>query len=62
MRIADKVVVIAGASSGIGRATALLLAKKGTFVILDARREDPADHAIVLNHIQHGLHLDGPPA
>lgn len=40
MTIANKVVAIAGASSGIGRATALLLAERGAFVILGARRED----------------------
>ena len=40
MSVAGKVVAIAGASSGIGRATALLLAEKGAFVILGARREE----------------------
>jgi short-subunit dehydrogenase len=39
----DKVIVITGASSGIGRATALALAKKGAHVVLAARREDPLD-------------------
>src|SRR4051794_23360903 len=35
--IKDKVVVITGASSGIGEATALLLAERGTKVVLGAR-------------------------
>jgi NADP-dependent 3-hydroxy acid dehydrogenase YdfG len=38
--IAGKVVAITGASSGIGRATALLLASKGAKVVLGARRTD----------------------
>lgn len=37
--IKDKVVVITGASSGIGEATALLLAERGAKVVLGARRE-----------------------
>ena len=35
----DQVVVITGASSGIGRSTALLLASRGAKVVLGARRE-----------------------
>lgn len=38
--IKDKVVIITGASSGIGEATAKLLAKKGAKVVLGARRQD----------------------
>jgi NADP-dependent 3-hydroxy acid dehydrogenase YdfG len=38
--IEDKVVVITGASSGIGEATALLLAERGAKVVLGARRAD----------------------
>ncbi|HEY9600962.1 MAG TPA: SDR family oxidoreductase [Allocoleopsis sp.] len=37
--IKDKVVIITGASSGIGEATAKLLASKGARVVLGARRE-----------------------
>jgi len=38
--IKDKVILITGASSGIGEATARLLAKKGARVVLGARRTD----------------------
>jgi NADP-dependent 3-hydroxy acid dehydrogenase YdfG len=38
--IKDKVVAITGASSGIGQATALLLAERGAKVVLGARRSD----------------------
>lgn len=38
--VKDKVVIITGASSGIGEATAKLLASKGAKVVLGARRAD----------------------
>src|ERR1700752_2760781 len=38
--IEDKVVAITGASSGIGEATALLLAERGAKGVLGARRSD----------------------
>lgn len=38
--IANKVVIITGASSGIGEATALKLAREGAKIVLGARRED----------------------
>jgi NADP-dependent 3-hydroxy acid dehydrogenase YdfG len=38
--IRDKVIVITGASSGIGEATATLLAERGARVVLGARRQD----------------------
>jgi NADP-dependent 3-hydroxy acid dehydrogenase YdfG len=40
MGITGKVIVITGASSGIGRATAKLLAEHNALVVLGARRED----------------------
>ncbi|WP_077624872.1 SDR family oxidoreductase [Sediminibacillus massiliensis] len=40
MTIKNKVIVITGASSGIGEATAKLLADKGAKIVLGARREE----------------------
>ena len=42
--ISGKVVVITGASSGLGQATARLLAKQGAIVVLGARRADRIDN------------------
>jgi len=49
MGIEGKVVAITGASSGIGRATAKLLAERGAFVVLGARREEAL--AAIVNEI-----------
>ncbi|WP_186673767.1 SDR family oxidoreductase [Sporosarcina sp. BP05] len=40
MAIKDKVIIIMGASSGIGEATAKLLAKEGAKLVIAARREE----------------------
>jgi NADP-dependent 3-hydroxy acid dehydrogenase YdfG len=45
-RIQGKVVAITGASSGIGEATALLLAERGASVVLGARRTDRLDDIV----------------
>jgi NADP-dependent 3-hydroxy acid dehydrogenase YdfG len=44
--ISDKVVVITGASSGLGESTARLLAKRGARVALGARRKDRIDAVV----------------
>lgn len=52
--IRDKVVAITGASSGIGAATALLLAKRGAAVALGARRTDRLDALVDQIHANGG--------
>ena len=42
-RLADKVAIVTGASSGIGHATARLFAKEGASVIVSARRQSELD-------------------
>jgi len=42
----DKTVVITGATSGLGRATAIQLAQKGAFVVVVARNTAKADAVI----------------
>ncbi len=44
--LTDKVAIVTGASSGIGRATAQSLAKKGVRVVLGARRRDRLDELV----------------
>lgn len=44
MKIKNKVVIVTGASSGIGLATARLLAKRGAKVALVARSKDKLDN------------------
>jgi hypothetical protein len=53
MDLQGKVVVITGASSGIGRETAVLLGKNRCSVVLAARREEP------LQEIAHRIEADG---
>ena len=51
MSIRDKVVVITGASSGIGAATAMMLAKCGAMVMLGARRMQRLE--VLVRDIEH---------
>lgn len=46
--LADKVAIVTGASSGIGRATALLFAEEGAAVVVSARRQDELDAVVAM--------------
>jgi meso-butanediol dehydrogenase/(S,S)-butanediol dehydrogenase/diacetyl reductase len=45
-RFQDKVIIITGASEGVGRATALALASEGATAVICARREEPLASAV----------------
>lgn len=45
--LTNKVVITTGASSGIGRAAAILLAREDANVVIGARREDMSAYAAV---------------
>ena len=55
MSLSNKVVVITGASSGIGEATAKLLAQNGAKVILGARRTEKLAKIVEAIHNQGGI-------
>ena len=46
MELKDKIILITGGSSGIGKASALLLAKEGATIILQARSIDKLQKAV----------------
>jgi len=53
MRLANKVALITGGTSGIGEATALLFAKEGAQVVITGRNESRG-HAVTARILEHG--------
>ena len=45
-RLKDKIAIVTGASSGIGRATAKLFAKEGAALVVTARRQSELDSLV----------------
>lgn len=58
LNLNNKVAAVIGASSGIGRATALLLAKQGAAVVLCARRADELAQTAALIRAAGGADTD----
>ncbi|MFP4539706.1 MAG: SDR family NAD(P)-dependent oxidoreductase [Candidatus Paceibacterota bacterium] len=48
MRLENKVAIITGAGSGIGRATAILFAKEGAKVVVNDEHEDEANETVAM--------------
>ncbi|GGK02502.1 oxidoreductase [Lentibacillus kapialis] len=57
MRLEDKVVIITGAGSGIGKETAILFAKEGATVIVNDLNEDSGQQTIDEIHSNNGTAL-----
>lgn len=54
LNVENKVIAITGASSGIGEATAKLLAQNGAKVVLGARRTDRLEKLVEEIHVSGG--------
>ncbi len=55
MRLADKVAIITGGGTGIGRATAILFAREGARVVITGRRREPLEETMKVIKSANGI-------
>lgn len=55
----DKVIIVTGGSSGIGRAAALSFAENGAEVVITARRAEPLEETAGLHRSANGYRSSG---
>ena len=60
MRLENKVAILTGAGSGIGKATALMFAKEGAKVVVAGRREEPLKKVVDAIRSEGGAAIDHP--
>jgi len=60
MRLKNKVAILTGAGSGIGKATALMFAKEGAKVVMAGRREEPLRKVVARNRSEGGTAIVHP--
>lgn len=60
MRLKDKVAILTGAGSGIGKATALMFAKEGASVVVAGRRTEPLKRVVDTIRSEGGAAVDHP--
>ena len=57
MSLEDKVALVTGAGSGVGRASVLALLKKGCKVVLAGRRQERLEETVSLSNAREGQSL-----
>ena len=60
MRLKNKVAILTGAGSGIGKATALMFAKEGAKVVVAGRRAEPLKKVVDTIRSEGGAAIDHP--
>ena len=60
MRLKDKIAILTGAGSGIGKATALMFAKEGAKIVVAGRRTEPIKKVVETIRSKGGDAIDQP--